>query len=121
MIEKNEQDKSTLERLLAVRDLVLFEKPLDEVVEKLKEFEWDYCGNPFVLMREHLERSMRRYLAGEISSGELENWADAIEMREDISFEEKHRSWIEGVMNDLANPTLNGPIAKEDIVRKLEL
>ena len=48
-----------------------------------------------------------------LSASDLENWANAIECREDIIYETEGEDFINNIIFDLANPILNAPISPE--------
>lgn len=114
-----DEDQLVTARLRAVRRLVQMELSVEQAIEELRQFEWDFEGLPFLLTRTHLESAIMRYLNDEISSNQLEAWADALEMREDVSYDKNDKDWIEEVIRDFANPTLNGAITKQNVLRKL--
>lgn len=106
---------SNRDRLDAVRDLALLGKPVDQCIEALSDFEWDFDGVPFVLSGMMVETILNRYLDGTLSSAELAEWANAIELRDDIDFGETDQSWIAEVIHTVASPELNGPISRRSV------
>ncbi|MEV8879849.1 hypothetical protein [Mesorhizobium ciceri] len=82
-------------------------------IERLSEFEWEYNGDPYVLSRSDVSNILIRYLDGKLRAEELEEWADAIELREDIRYEDESESWISDVIFTLASSALNGPITQD--------
>jgi hypothetical protein len=96
-----------------LRDLFDFEKPLDIISSQLKTLDWDFEGEPLVLTRKELVSSLRSFLAGKKSAEELEHWANLIEMREDIDFDEEFETLINDTVYKLANPKLEGELTKE--------
>ncbi|TIQ16782.1 MAG: hypothetical protein E5X51_33630 [Mesorhizobium sp.] len=84
-------------------------------IDMLREFGWDYNGAPYLLTRGDVSNILERYLDGEMNSEELEAWADAIELREDIQYEEENEEWIKDVIYILASTDLNGPITLEKV------
>ncbi|MER8761483.1 MULTISPECIES: hypothetical protein [unclassified Mesorhizobium] len=89
--------------------------------DMLREFEWDYDGLPYILTRDDVSDILERYIDGKLSSEELEAWADAIELREDIQYEEKNEDWINDVIFTLASTVLNGPITLEKVKELLKI
>ncbi|EGQ9730915.1 hypothetical protein ACJXBB_001696 [Vibrio cholerae] len=61
-------------------------------------------------MATKIQDVLRRFLAGEFTAEDLENWANLLECREDLEFEEGKSEEIENVIYCLANPTLQKEI-----------
>ena len=57
----------------------------------------------------HLLSVLRRFETGEIGAAEVEEWANAIEIRDDIGFEAESDDVVRDVIHVLANPELAGP------------
>jgi len=65
----------------------------------LAEFDWD-CKNELIhLEKSHIAVVLESYLSKEISKEEVEDWANLIECRDDIGYEE-----VAEVLHVLANP-----------------
>jgi hypothetical protein len=91
--------------------LVEFTRPLDELLIELKRLEWDSEAPLVTLKVKHLVSTLRRYLAGQLSCKDVEIWANAIEMRDDIGYEP---DTIAGqLLHELANPLLTVPLTPE--------
>ncbi|WP_428637243.1 hypothetical protein [Shewanella sp.] len=97
-------------RLETLKSLVSFSKPLDELSSNLSEFSWDCDREPLVVTSSQIAEVLMRYISGEIDAGELEQWANMLECREDIEFEENNEEQLENVIYSLANPELEGEI-----------
>lgn len=101
-----------LERLQAVSDLLDFISPVEELTERMCAFGWDYEGRCVTLKRAHLIMALERYITGQISSVEIERWANLIEGREDIVFETGFDELIGRLIYELANPSLTQALNK---------
>lgn len=110
----------SVKRLNLVKKLVGFEGRIEETIQKLNTFEWDYAGGPIVLTKEAAVTILERYLDGQITSGEIEKWADAIELREDIVYESSSFEWLESVITTLSAPEINGLIDAKQVQALLE-
>ncbi|MDO6564460.1 hypothetical protein Q4488_13805 [Amphritea sp. 1_MG-2023] len=66
--------------------------------------------------KQHLMTVLEKYLCGDISADDLEEWALFIECRDDIQCEP-----IEDYVYALANPSLMGEIGQSTIVSMLQL
>ena len=113
-------DMSTQAREQAVADLVRLRRPLDEAIAGLRRFPWDSDEELVELEPADLRRVLDRYLAGDLSAEQLEDWANAVEGRDDIGF--RPRDVID-LIAELANPTLFRPLTQEtvrDLVRQVD-
>ncbi|MBO3759303.1 hypothetical protein J5J09_06030 [Ciceribacter sp. L1K22] len=108
------------DRITAVRALARLERPLDDVLIAVSKFEWDYHGSPFILRKKYVEDILQRYLSRKLTDVELETWADAVELREDIAFDENHSQWLEDVITTLSSHELNGPTNRDRILSFLK-
>lgn len=102
-----------MDRFDVLRDLVAFNKPVSILADSLSKFNWDYEGQPMIVMASQIREVLKRFLAGGYSAKELEAWANLIECREDLEFEEKKHEEIENVIYCLANPVLDGGITAD--------
>lgn len=58
---------------------------------------------------DHVAATLKRFLASELSALDVEEWANIVELREDIEFDEKTKEAIW----ELANPQLAEPLTAE--------
>ena len=100
-------------RFEVLKSLVEFSCPLETINTAILEFEWDYEGEPIELRREHLINVIDRYTRGDLSASEVEQWANLLEGREDISFEKNSEEWISKLIYELANPSITVPLNKD--------
>jgi hypothetical protein len=102
--------------------LLAYNAPLDQLVCALKQFPWDSEQELVTLKPVHIRAVLLRYLAQEITAQQVEDWANAIEGREDIAFEEAFESILGECIHQLANPLLTKPLTKdlaEELLRLL--
>lgn len=52
------------------------------------------------------------FLAGQLDAGAVEEWANLVECREDITFERREEETVADAIFDLANPALQGPLGE---------
>jgi len=110
---------NNLKRLTVLMSLVEFDVPVAELAKRVNEIHWDDVSDSVVLDSLHLEKIMKRYLAGELSALEVEEWANLLESRNDITMSQP----IRDVVYRLANPVLEGEISAfgaEQILLKLK-
>ncbi|MFM7441829.1 MAG: hypothetical protein ACKO2V_25065 [Snowella sp.] len=93
--------------------LVNLDQPLSTILPILKTFPWDNNQTIIILKKEHLIQILNLYLDHSLSATDLENWANAIECREDITYKTEDEDFINDIIFDLANPILNTPISPE--------
>lgn len=101
------------DRLSLVTALLELSEPLQQLAEKLSSFSWDYEGSPVVLARAHIDSALDRYLTGRLSGQQLEDWANLIEGRDDVSAEPCFEQVIQDVIHQLANPELTSSLTFE--------
>ncbi|ULH30700.1 hypothetical protein FH581_017495 (plasmid) [Leptospira weilii] len=86
--------------------LINFEDSTEKLKNSLKSFAWDYEGPRAELNCEHLCKVIQRYLDGDLTSYDIEEWANLIEGREDITFDLSNKVLLQDIVNELANPEL---------------
>jgi hypothetical protein len=98
---------------------MLIDAPSDlrVIAAALGKFAWDSDVTLVTLTREHMQRVLQRYHSGEISSSQLESWANAIEGREDIGFEPGCENLLNEIIYQLANPLLTEAINVNTVSR----
>ena len=97
-------------RRTALQDLVLLTSPLSAVQHTLK----DFAGNSpdvWMLDKQHVLSILRRFEQYDITRADVEAWANAIELRNDIDYDRETAVW--DVLYELANPTLTEPLTRE--------
>lgn len=102
-----------INRLGLVEDLLKISKPLHKIVAQLATLSWDYEGDFVTFKRTHVFSVLERYRLNQFSAEEVEYWANQIESREDIVFEEGWEQEIGEVIYQLANPALTRHLNQE--------
>ena len=100
-------------RLADVLELIEWRRPLDELVVVLANYPWDYEGPTVKLCVGHVRGALTKYLEGRVTAKNVEDWADAIELRDDIDYEREHEEVLAEVMHELANPVLTETLTPE--------
>ncbi|MGP9635467.1 hypothetical protein ACT3R7_20735, partial [Halomonas sp. AOP43-A1-21] len=108
-----------MERFDVLKKLIEFSEPVDELSNILKSYSWDYDGEPIVLTASHIRSVLKRFLIDELDPESLEKWANVIECREDIDFEENNHMEIDSVIHYLANSKIEGALTKGVCVNML--
>src|ERR1051326_4350136 len=96
-----ENDRSI--RVDALEMLLEGSLPLGELKLMMNRFDFD--SEPLVTLRtRHITDKIKRFLNKKIDATYLEEWANLIEMREDISYDENKEREIKQAIHDLSNP-----------------
>ena len=105
------------DRIKILNCLMNFSKPLDSLSNQLKKLSWDYDGIPVIITIEHLLNVLDNYVAQKITAKQVEDWANLIECREDIDYEEINKERIiNTIFSRLANPELEGQLNIEECI-----
>lgn len=96
-------------------NLITMNGKIDIINSELSKFGWDYTENLVILKREHILKVLNKFLKGEISAHEVENWANLIECREDIGIEKQYKETINEAIFELANTCLTGALSIEKV------
>ena len=102
-----------------LHELVRFEKPSGPLMRELQSFGWDWSGDAplLILKKEDLLRIIDRCLAREISAEQLQEWAENLEVREDVAFYEEESDLIDSVFFRMATPEIHEPLTQESVRR----
>jgi hypothetical protein len=108
-----------MDRRSIISDLAEFRRPLESILCDLKRFPRD-CEVPLVTFGEsHLAFVLRRYRNSELTSSDVELWANAIEGRDDIEYDPDTNAGR--LLHELANPVLTEPLTPARAAEMLEL
>jgi hypothetical protein len=102
-----------LVRAQIIKELLDFSSPLESIAQRLRALSWDYDGSHSVLLPAHIIAVLRRYLAGNISSTTVEDWANLLECRKDIDVSGGTDGRTGAILHELANPVLFEPLSPE--------
>lgn len=71
-------------RIEILTHLIEYDLPMMKLKDLMKDVPWD-CQNPLVVFKiQHVQFALHKYLDKKCSAKDLEEWADLIEVREDI-------------------------------------
>ena len=90
-----------------LNSLLKLDRPLTEILAPLNSLGWDSPQTFVTLKPQHITQILQSYLNHQITELEVENWANAIESREDIATENER---LEQIIFDLANPLLTNSL-----------
>lgn len=92
-----------------LNDLLNYKYSWPLLAEKLRSMPFSASSRIVKANPDHVIATLERFLAGELSGLDVEEWANIIEMREDVEFDEKTKEAIW----ELANPQLTQSLTKE--------
>lgn len=98
------------ERIKALRDLIELREPIPVAISRLRRFPWDSDAELVTVTPTDVTRILDAYLVGELSNTDVEDWADALEGRDDIGYELDQSDTLREIIFELANPLLTTPI-----------
>jgi len=101
------------ERARLLETLISLSEPLKTVIARLRALPWDFEGNLVTLTARNLTSVLSRYIRGELQESDVENWANAIECRDAIGFEDGREGKPRECLHELANPLLTQPLTRE--------
>jgi hypothetical protein len=93
-----------------LEDLVNLKGNLDKVQSELSEYPWDVDAPILIISKAGFLEILKRGIDKEITYEAIENWADAIECRDDLGFEDDE---MQEIIFELANPSINRKITDE--------
>ena len=94
-----------------VQALLSFARPVPDIARDLSAYGWDAPRPLAALDATHVSSVLNRYIAGEFSAAQVEEWANRIECREDIDYGPS--SAVGLALHELANPLLTQPLTKQ--------
>jgi hypothetical protein len=83
----------------------------------LRAYGWDAPEELVVLTAADVVRLLERFLRGELSARQVEHWAELLEMRGDVAYEERWSSELRRLLFLLANPEVNETITPSLAIR----
>lgn len=101
----------TREELLL--DLVFCRGNIEELENKLAKYSWDVEEPLLKINTEAFISVLKKCIDNEINFNKLILWANAIECRDDLDFENEI---MQEVIFDLANPEINGAITSKRLL-----
>ena len=107
--------RSLSARREALLDVVLLRRPLDEAIAALRRFPWDSDVELVVLTR--ALAVLDAVLAGRLTPDDAEEWANCLEVREDLGFVPADDELLGDVIFTLANPILTEPLTRDAATR----
>ncbi len=93
-------------RKVLLAAILRYEHPelLPKLRQHLKAYVWDSDEELVTLTKENIISILDRYLRSELTAKEVEDWADAIDQRDDVKFGMENDDDTIYIVGDLANP-----------------
>jgi len=97
------------DRKIVLEDIIQLRGDLEDLKNELSQFPWDSEVFIAKIYRKDVIRVFEGYLNDVISNQEIEVWANLIECRDDIAFEDTD---LQEIIFEFANPEINGHLTK---------
>ncbi len=94
------------DRKCILLDIIHFDGEMEELQSELSLYTWD-SDEMVILYKKDVRYAIALFEDGIIDSLLIESWANALECRDDVSFESAK---VQEAINQLANPILFGEI-----------
>jgi hypothetical protein len=91
--------------------LVELSRPIELIAAELQRFPWDSEAELVSLTRQHIQSVLKRYAADQLTAKAVEDWANAIEGRDDIGIGADPT--LRQTIFELANPSLSQPLDRD--------
>jgi|SRR6185369_1136425 len=90
-----------INRKKILQELVEFREHPSEMRSALSAFEWDSDEELIQMEKRQIATVLQKFISGEITSEEVEDWANLIEGRDDVDYAE-----VAEILHILANPAI---------------
>lgn len=108
-----QDDASPGDRRECLRDLVELRVSIPQAQASLARFPFDSDEELHDLTRTDALRALNRYLDGSLSSDDLRQWADTLEVRDDLGREQDFEEALTEFLFQLATPDLAGELTPD--------
>jgi hypothetical protein len=107
------------ERAAAMSDLVERAIPVQRALKRLARYRWDLDHELVVLQRTHVLAALDAVDSGALSRRGLEEWADAVYLRDDVGYEPDARDDLIEFLHIASTPEINGEVDMNEWRRRL--
>jgi hypothetical protein len=97
------------EQVGLVTELVTLSRPLQDILQDLARLHHDADAELITLERGHVAAVLQRYLSGELSADDVESWADAVDLQDEIGVPDDDQVLADTLFG-LANPPAAKPL-----------
>jgi hypothetical protein len=109
----NDHATPQVQREHALRDLVQRRAPVPKAIAALARFKWDSDSELVNLTRADAVRALQDYLSGKVTAEDVHQWADALEVRDDIGREPGFEDELTEFLFEIATPEVAGTLTPE--------
>lgn len=103
---------STEARTQALEALLLLREPVQVAIQKVSSFPWDSEVQLVVLTRADARRVVTAFVEGSLSAEECDEWANAVEGRDDVSLEGGSEELLREFLFEFGTPELTRPLTR---------
>jgi len=97
-------------RTAALRALVRLETTPRAAITALARYSWDADEDLMILTLADLRRMLNKYLNAELTEDEWQLWAEALEGRDDVGFDEESGELVKEFIFQSATPEIFEPL-----------
>ncbi len=101
-------------RLEILKDIVGFNGGLSTLQNEILQYPWDMAEPLLIISKKDILAILKRFIEKKITAADLEEWANMIEFRDDLDFDEERS---QDAIFTLANPDLDGKITEDSVKR----
>jgi hypothetical protein len=105
--------KTNEKRIALLKQVLKAESGFQFSIKELSHYNWDYDGSPALLDKATIKDILSRYAAGKLSQEAVYEWADFIELRDDIDYLENEEDMVADILHELANPDTEGELTMD--------
>jgi hypothetical protein len=109
------------ERRRALEALLNAELPIEHLKANLTKYSWDSNVDLATLVADHVANVLSRFIGGRMAAADVEDWANAVEGRDDVGFDRKNELELRELIYELANPLLTHPLTEERARQLLQM
>jgi hypothetical protein len=103
---------STEARTQALEALLLLREPVQVAIQKVSSFPWDSEVQLVVLTRADARRVVTAFVEGSLSAEECDEWANAVEGRDDVGLEDGSEELLREFLFEFGTPELTRPLTR---------
>jgi hypothetical protein len=102
--------KNHEKRIELLNQALKMDGDFQSAIKELSHYDWDYDGAPAILDQAIIKNILTRYVTGQLSTATVYEWADFIELREDVDYSQDGEDIIANILHMLANPDIEGEL-----------
>lgn len=106
----------TREKIL--QDLISFTEDITKLQLELSHYPWDVENSIVVVTNSGVYNVLSNFKTNNLSMNKLEDWANAIESRDDVEFESEK---LKEIINQIANPALYGQLSHAQLKKFMQM